>query len=610
MLLGVVLLAGVLAVLAKDFRTAPDDARAARDALTAARDALAADDAATAQAQVDLARRHTDALQASVQGLGGDVWSVLPVAGGPVRDVRHLADALDDLTAAAEIGVGTWPMLTTPGSGLLRGSDIDLDALAGVSGAAREVDGLLADATASLAGVADSRLLTGTRLAKLRDEARSRAEPLARAAHRAVPVLDQLPSVLGGEGRRTYLVAMLNPAEQRYSGGAPLALAPLVLDHGRMEVGDPVDTLTPGAFRRMTWPKVPGNPFHRRGIYISAANLAPSWSVSGEELANAWAKQSGQPVDGVVAVDLAAVADLMRVTGPITLGRRTYDADNLVSSLVGSYDEFDADNERRKQLTRRLVPLFAERAFSPDGALDKVESLQRSAEARRLALWFADDASQEALAGAGFSGDLSTTDHDYLGVFNQNVHGSKADYWQQRTVRSRVEVAADGSARVELRIDVHNDSPPWTLPYPDPQGGSFVTRWNQMELATFLPRGVSDLSLQVDGREQPAPRVGEFFDRPFVRTYLKLRPQQRRTVRLAYTVPDAATRTAGGGLSYALDVDPHSLVRPQPYTVQVSFPAGLRVTSLPEGWTASGGTARWHEPDLRRTGSFEVTASP
>ncbi len=30
------------------------------------------------------------------------------------------------------------------------------------------------------------------------------------------------------------------------------------------------------------------------------------------------------------------------------------------------------------------------------------------------------------------AGDLSTTDHDYLGVFTQNINASKSDYWQKR----------------------------------------------------------------------------------------------------------------------------------------------------------------------------------
>ena len=59
------------------------------------------------------------------------------------------------------------------------------------------------------------------------------ARDAARDEHRADPDdvrrggagLDALPGVLGAEGDRTYIVAIMNPAELRYSGGATLTLS-------------------------------------------------------------------------------------------------------------------------------------------------------------------------------------------------------------------------------------------------------------------------------------------------------------------------------------------------------------------------------------------------
>src|SRR4051794_38260083 len=102
---GLLLLLVGLVLLAIPFLKAPGHAEGARTDLEAARTSLAAGDVATAEASVQSARRHADQVQDAMQGLGGDIWSLVPVVGEPVSDVRHLGNALDHLTAAAEVAV-------------------------------------------------------------------------------------------------------------------------------------------------------------------------------------------------------------------------------------------------------------------------------------------------------------------------------------------------------------------------------------------------------------------------------------------------------------------------------------------------------------------------
>ena len=75
---------------------------------------------------------------------------------------------------------------------------------------------------------------------------------------------------------------------------------------------------------------------------------------------------------------------------------------------------------------------------------------------------------------------------------------SKSDYWQRRTVSTDVALREDGSARVRMEVEVHNDSPPYVQPVPDPRQGYF-TRWNTLSVAPFLPTGATFDSVEVDG---------------------------------------------------------------------------------------------------------------
>ena len=143
------------------------------------------------------ARAETDDLQGSVQGIGGDVWSWVPVAGGPVRDVRRLGNALDQLVAVAETGVRILPQVRGEESTLVDDGNVDIDVLEDVIDDLRGVSTRLADAQAELADVADSRAVVGDRLAEARDQAQGEVDPLADGLETIDPLLDQLPKVLG-----------------------------------------------------------------------------------------------------------------------------------------------------------------------------------------------------------------------------------------------------------------------------------------------------------------------------------------------------------------------------------------------------------------------------
>ena len=600
---------GVLVVLALPFRDAPDQAEAARAELVAAGDALADDDVDKASAAVARAREHADALQGSVQGLGGDVWSRAPVVGGAVGDVRHLGNALDELVTVAETGVQVVPQVRGEDATLMRGGNVDLDTLAEVTERLAAVSASLARARSELGGVADERPVAGTRLADARDTALGEVEPLEKGLAVVEPLLDDLPRMLGAEEDRQYLVALLNPAEMLNSGGTPLSFVTMGFDKGRLTLEDPVDgTEAPGIARPRYWKKVKGNPFHRGRTKVALATMAPDWSVSGNELANAWRSLRGRRMSGVVAVDVVALADLLGVTGPIEHPRLgTLTADNLTQRLVGSYDAFP-DNDDRKAINRSLAPVFSNRMLSGD-PIEVGRSLGRSAQERRFAVYLRNPEEQAAFDEFGLTGRLAPLDRDYVGVFTQNRVASKSDYWQRRAVRSDVTLREDGSAHVRLSVTIHNDSPPYLQPEPDPRSGYF-TRWNNLRVMTMVPEGARFTAGTVDGRPFPIQR-GRFFGRTFQRQTIEFAPQARHVLVVEYDVPSVAAPGPGGSLRYGLALDPQGMVDPQAVTVRVRFPRGYVLDEVPAGWRRAGARVASYGTDgLEATETHEVVATP
>ncbi len=596
-----------LGILALPFRHAPAHAEAAKTQLELAKTALGEGKQQQAREAIERASDDAAELQASVQGFGGDVWSRIPVIGGPVSDVRHLGNAMEQLTAAADAGAEAWPKAMGEKSTLFNGGSVDLELLDEISNDARvALDGLAA-AEEELNAVADSRPILGTRFADARDSAQSELAPLSEKAKTYGPLLDVMPKVMGGEGKRTYIVAILNPAEMLYSGGTAQTFTSMTYDDGKLTWEDTIDFRSaPWLVKEAKWKKVPSNPFHRGTLKVATSTMAPDWAVSGEELLTAWETVSGEQMDGVLALDVVALAELMKLTGPIFLPEAggPVTGENLVKTVSGSYDNWP-DPEDRKWMNWRIAKMFGLTAFT-GGPVETGRILGTAAQQRHFALYLKNADEQAAMDELGVTGRLAETDRDYLGVFTQMRIPSKSDYWQRRAVRSDVDVREDGSAHVKLEVEVFNDSPPYLQPYPDPREHYF-TRWSNLSVLTMLPEGAEIASTQVDG--VPAKFTqGAFDGRSFQRQSIEFEPRATHTVTVEYDVPSAAHRS-GGSLAYGLAIDPQGMVNAQSVAVNVRFPQGYIVNKVPAGWQTSGTReASYTTPALLASESFEVVA--
>ena len=598
-LLAVVLAVVVLGLMARSLVSAKHEAEAAQRDLTSAKEALSTEQVDRARAYVKQARAHVDRAQSDAGGLSGDVWSVIPVAGGAVDDERHLVDALDQTTSVAELGVEIYPIVSGSSAELVHGQRIDLKLLQDVADRTSAIGPHIDEALSDLDQVSGSTPVVGTSIENAKTTALNYLAPLQATYQTNEPLIRSLPSLVGADGPRTYLLAMLNPAEQRYSGGGALSFTTMRFRDGKASFGRSVnvdDILQRGD--QQVWTPVVGNTFHRKPpLRVTSSTFSPWWSVSGEELIRGYQKAfPGTRYDGVVGIDLQGLASLFRITGPIDLpsfGEIT--ADNLVHTLGGSYGNFDSIAQRH-QLNEELVPAFRQKFFEGGKMSEKVRSLAASAKGRHFITYFRNPAIRHRFARVGLSGDLSPTPYDYIGVFSQNLNGSKTDYWQHRSVDSTVHLKADGSAQVHLHVTVSNEAPPYTGPAPDPKTG-YTTRYLVTRLGIFMPRNATFGDAEVNGKPYGAklhlPRGAHIRNRKYVEGTMLLNAGQTNTMDVTYGLKDAAEVGSPSSMTYLLDVDPQDLVVPEALHVTVIWPAGFHpVDALPAGWkaTATGAT--------------------
>ena len=612
LLLVVVVVGVALALLTRPLVSAKHEAEAAQRDLTAAKDALDHDRIGEARSYVEQARTHVDQAQSHAGGLGGDVWSAIPVAGGAVDDERHLVDALDQGTSVAELGVQIYPTVSGGSAQLVRGQRIDLAMLQDVVNRTSAIGPHLEQAISDLDQVDGSTPVVGGRLRAAKATALAYLTPLQQTYRTNEPLIRSLPGLVGANGTRTYLLAMLNPAEQRYSGGGALSFTTMRFDKGVATFGKSVnvdDVLAHGDQQR--WTPVRGNTFHRKPpLRVTSSTFSPWWSVSGEELLRGYQKAfPGTHFDGMIGVDLQGLANLFRVTGPVDLPSfGQISADNLVSTLAGSYGNFDSIAQRHR-LNAELVPAFRQQFFEGGKMSDKVKSLAESAKGRHFVTYFRDPRVQRRFADLGLSGDLSPSDYDYIGVFTQNLNGSKTDYWQHRNVESTVHLKADGSADVHLHITVGNQAPPYTLPVPDPEFG-YTTRYLSTRIGVFMPHRATLGAVRINGSRFAAllhlPRVANVHNRRYVEGQMMLDAGQTQTMDVSYRAKTAADVLGPTRMTYSLDVDPQDLVVPETVEVHVIWPPGFHPSGpLPAGWKATA-TGATYTGTVANRGSWQI----
>ena len=460
--------------------------------------------------------------------------------------------------------------------------------------------------------------LVGGKIDTLKDRADEQLSTTQKSYRNLKPLLDNLPAVLGANGPRTYLLTIMNPAEQRYSGGATLQMASIHFDKGAITFGASQSVADVDQTKNfLTWRPVPGNIFHPPGPRrLASATYSPWWQISGEELLRAWQAQTGQRCQGLIAVDLQALAGLFRITGPMQVaGYGELNSDNLVHALVGSYDNFQDPFQRRRLNNALVAGVPAEVLERRRLRRRRRRSLQQDAKGRHVAIYFRDRSAQQAFAKAGFAGNLSQTRHDYLGVFSQNLNGSKADYWQQRHVDMQVALHPDGSANETLTLDVVNASPPYTQTVPDPKSG-YSTRWLGTLVSVWFPPGTNLGGVDVDGTalthaslQQTSTALKGVLDRPVLTHSWLLPPRQSGRLTANYAVPrrrDGRPSRRGPDVSGQLWTLKTSSTRSRT-RITLKIPSGFHFGTLPVGWSLQDShTAMLFVTELTESSSWSV----
>ncbi|MCB0988661.1 MAG: DUF4012 domain-containing protein [Microthrixaceae bacterium] len=497
-----------------------------------------------------------------------------------LTESRRITRAADDLLA------------TTDYDKLRYQGRIDVDQLERLAPGARNIEAVLTQAGANL-----DRARSVWLVPPLRDQVDELSMKIAevhKSSELAGDVLEVAPGLFGGEGDRRYLVVFVTPAELRGGGGFVGSYAELTAIDGRLDMarsGPIRDLIYHGEFgeRKITGPDDYINRYGRftPADYVQDATYSPNFPSNAKVLAELYPQAGGSAVDGVIGVDPAGLAAVLRLTGPVSVEGydQVLNADNAEELLLREqYVKFDdgeedggasadggpplEDRYRKDFLAEATKATFAKLTSASLPSPSEIgRVLGPAARGRHLQVWSPLVVEQQLFERIDADSSLDIPrGFDGFELAENNAGNNKLDAYLRREISYSAQVdPTTGRVSSTLKVTLHNEVPLPLSALPvsvwgnrsKAEGGTNVT-W----LSLFTPHRVR--SATIDG--QPVDLTAEeevglnAYDTPFFEI------PQGKTVTVEIRLEGVVDLTDG----YNLRIVPQPVANPDRLSVDVT----------------------------------------
>lgn len=293
------------------------------------------------------------------------------------------------------------------------------------------------------------------------------------------------------------LIMLQNPSEIRPTGGFLGSYADIAIASGTISgisVHDVADVDT--AFTSMIIPPKPlqlevshWRPADANWFFDFPTSASETMAFFNVSNLYAHATTVAPYFDTAIALSPKVVADLLSVTGPITVSstKTTFTADNFLVQVQKIVQAGQASSATYpKQVLRDLMgELSAKIASSSAADQGKLLGMVSGWIAEKdIMVYSSDPAMEDFLKTYGVAGDVyelpQNFNGDYLAIVDANVNGGKSDLYVSEKINWTSQIGADGTLTDSLvidRKDTGNTSPYW-----------WYKTLNQVYLQVFVPQ--------------------------------------------------------------------------------------------------------------------------
>lgn len=509
----------------------------AQESARALRTALEADDPASAALLLDQLRADTSE---AADRAGGPVWSVashLPIVGDDAEAVRVVAQVLDGLADEGLPGLVEAAGQLDGRALVPRHGRVDLAAVTELRRPVGQANASFAAARGELARLDPADVIDA--IADPLTELQADVDRAAGALDSAERAIDVLPTMLGADRPRTWLLVFQNNAEARATGGLPGAVALVRTEHGKARL---VEHHSGGSFDSEVRPVESLRPWERtiHGTnlvsYFRDANFTPDFPRAAELWRAQWEQRFGGRIDGVIGVDPVLLSYLLEATGPVTVPGATLTSENAVDLLLHrTYVELRDPAAQDAYFADVAVRVFD--TITAGGAEPRalLEQLSRAATEHRLWIHSFDAREQQRLDGTVVAGQALADQGaaPRIDVALNDSTGAKMQYF----LRYDVDVVGScrtGTTSYAATMRLSNDTPDDVrrLPAWVTGGGQYGTEVGSQLFVVdvYAPQGGSLGRVSADGVPLDYAIATTDGGRPVASVPILLAPRQRVTL--------------------------------------------------------------------------------
>src|SRR4051794_17618000 len=461
-------LLAVAVVLGIDLAWAGSNAYAgftqARKDLSAGGAALQSGDIAEARDQFgaatsDAAEAHDALGHPSVSLVG---W--LPWFHNDVDAARRGATALDlaarggtsYVEAAEAIG---WDGSSVPG--FSPGGHINAAAIQRAQPSMTQAADLVGQANAELQPVNPGELTAP--LDRLVAEAQTEIRSRASQASIASDLTNVLPSMLGADGPRTYLLVTLSPSDPRGSGGYPGVYGLLHVDGHQLSLSDLAATSEIPKVSPVPGPADVKKAWGWAGIdrIFWDTTYTPDFPTAARFMKEIWEKGGGQKVDGVITGDPSFMAAMLSAVGPVETPAwpDTITTDN-VERIVGA-DVYRTTSSTQSDAWQVGIgaALWQAVLTRPWPVQQMATAMSTAASGGHIRVWSKHIDEEASLSALGVTGAFALPAGGGPVVTLTGFTNNRAGYFSKRTVQVGREVDDHGQPVEHVSVTVANRAP-------------------------------------------------------------------------------------------------------------------------------------------------------
>ena len=317
-------------------------------------------------------------------------------------------------------------------------------------------------------------------------------------------ILPLVPGFIAEDSKKTYLLLFQNSAELRPTGGFIGSYGLLTFEKGKLLDFSVEDIYSAdGQLKGYVEPPEPiKEAFGDNSWFFRDSNWDPDFVISAQRAEWFLNKTTGRNVDGVIAVNLPAVKELLKATGTITLAdyNEEINADNLFerAEYHSEIDFFPGSTQKKDFLGALANKIFDKAQNSTASDLLKLsQSLEAALTQKQLLIYLHDTGCQQILldqnwAGTIYSPDLTTLDNrpvtsDFTYLVDANLGVNKANYFLKRQLQQQLTILKNKEILAVSTLTMDNQSPADAWP-----GGIY-----RSYLRDYLPKGAEVISIKV-----------------------------------------------------------------------------------------------------------------